>query len=224
MFAAVSTAVLLALGLLIGNAVEQHFVEQDMELMTGKLHLVGHLLEKMRAPADLDALPAQIGNSLVGHHGLAMLVRDPGGRPLFATADASFPPSMLEPGAIRNPPLTRQWQQEGPEGTQPRRGIAALLPTAIPDRSPLLIAVAVDITHHEHFMASFRRTLWQFVAIAAALAGFLGWVARAGSPASHPPGSRRRHGKSARLPVGARFGSRRIGRTGGSPERHAGPP
>lgn len=177
MFATVSTAVLLALGFLIGKSVEQHFVEQDMELMTGKLHLVGHLLEKARVAADFDALPAQLDNSLVGHHGLAMLVRDPGGRVLFATADARFPPAMLEPGAIRNPPLPRQWQQEGPEGTQPRRGIAALLPTAIPDRSPLLIAVAVDITHHEHFMASFRRTLWQFVALAAALAGFLGWVA-----------------------------------------------
>jgi two-component system heavy metal sensor histidine kinase CusS len=42
---------------------------------------------------------------------------------------------------------------------------------------PLLVAIAVDIRHHEHFMAAFQRTLWQFVAIAAALAGFLGWIA-----------------------------------------------
>jgi signal transduction histidine kinase len=44
-------------------------------------------------------------------------------------------------------------------------------------RSPVLVAVAVDITHHEHFMASFRAPLWLFVAVAAALAGLLGWVA-----------------------------------------------
>jgi two-component system heavy metal sensor histidine kinase CusS len=48
LFAAVSTAVLLTLGLLIGNTVEQHFVEQDMEVMTGKLQLAGRLLEKVR--------------------------------------------------------------------------------------------------------------------------------------------------------------------------------
>lgn len=75
LFAAISTMVLLALGLLIGNAVEQHFVEQDMEQMTGKLDLAGHLLEKVQTPADLNALVAQLNDSLVGHHGLAMLLR-----------------------------------------------------------------------------------------------------------------------------------------------------
>ncbi|MDP1606616.1 MAG: heavy metal sensor histidine kinase [Rhodocyclaceae bacterium] len=181
LFAAVSTAVLLLLGLLIGNTVEQHFVEQDMGLLTGKLDLAGHLLEKVHTPADLDGLAAQLDDSLVGHHGLAMLVRGSGERTLFATADARFPPSLLERGAIRNPPRPQVWRQEDPPGTQPgtqpRRGIAALLPTGIAGFPPLLVAVAVDITHHEHFMASFRHTLWLFVAIAAVLVGLLGWVA-----------------------------------------------
>lgn len=181
LFAAVSTAVLLLLGLLVGNTVERHFVEQDMEVMTGKLRLVAHLLEKVQTVAEFDGLPAQLDDSLVGHHGLAMLVRGPGGRTLFATADAGFPPAMLEPDAIRNPPQARVWRQQGPQGaqpdTQPRRGIAALLPTGVADLPPLLVAVAVDITHHEHFMASFKRTLWLFVTIAAAVAGFLGWAA-----------------------------------------------
>ncbi|MBI4742997.1 MAG: hypothetical protein HY777_15930 [Betaproteobacteria bacterium] len=35
LFAGASTAVLLMLGWLIGQAVEQHFVEQDMEQMNG---------------------------------------------------------------------------------------------------------------------------------------------------------------------------------------------
>ena len=177
LFAAVSTAVLLALGLLIGAAVEQHFVEQDMELMTGKLHLVGHLLEKIQTPADLDALSAQLADSLVGHHGLIMLVRGSDERALFATADANFPSSLLERGAIRSTSQPQVWRQDAPQGAQPRRGIATLMPTSIPGSPPLLVAVAVDITHHEHFMSSFRRTLWLFVAVAATFAGFLGWVA-----------------------------------------------
>jgi len=177
LFATASTAVLLALGLLIGNAVEQHFVEQDMELMTGKLDLAGRLLEKVQKPAELNALWAQLDDALVGHHGLAILVRSPDQRTLFATADAGFPASLLDRGAIRNPPQPRVWRQDGASGVQPWRGIAALLPTGIGGWSPVLVAVAVDITHHEHFMASFRRTLWLFVAIAAVLTGLLGWAA-----------------------------------------------
>jgi two-component system heavy metal sensor histidine kinase CusS len=177
LFAAVSTAVLLTLGLLIGDTVEQHFVEQDMEVMTGKLQLAGRLLEKVRTPADLDSLPAQLDDSLVGHHGLALLVRTRDERTIFATSDAWFPPALLERGAIRNPPRVRVWRQGGQQGTQPRRGIAALLPTGTPDLPSLVVAVSVDITHHEHFMTSFKRTLWLFVAVAAALAGLLGWAA-----------------------------------------------
>ena len=177
LFAAVSTAVLLTLGLLIGNTVEQHFVEQDMEVMTGKLQLAGRLLEKVRTSADLDSLQAQLDDSLVGHHGLALLVRAPDERTIFATSDAWFPPALLERGAIRTPPRVQVWHQDGPQGTQPRRGIAALVHTGTPDLPSLVVAVSVDITHHEHFMTSFKRTLWLFVAVAAALAGLLGWAA-----------------------------------------------
>jgi two-component system heavy metal sensor histidine kinase CusS len=177
LFATASTAVLLALGLLIGNTVEQHFVEQDMDLMNGKLHLAEHLLEKIQTPAALDALPAQLDDALVGHHDLAIVMRSATDQSLFATAGASFPPALLARAAVKNPPQPQAWREEGPAGTQPRRGISALLPIGIPGWPPVLVAVAVDITHHEHFMASFRRTLWLFVAIAAALAGLLGWAA-----------------------------------------------
>ena len=177
LFAAISTGVLLTLGLLIGNAVEQHFIEQDMEQMTGKLRLTGNLLEKVQTPANLDALVAQLDASLVGHHGLALLVRGPDERTLFASAGADFAPSLLARSAIKNPPQAHVWLQDGPLGAQPRRGVAALLPTGITGWPPVLVAVAIDTTHHERFMAAFQRTLWLFVALAAALAGVLGWVA-----------------------------------------------
>lgn len=177
LFAAVSMLVLLTLGLMIGRAVEQHFVEQDMEIMNGKLHLITHLLEKVRMPADLDALPGQLNDSLVGHHNLAILILGPTNRPLFATAHAMFPPALLEHRAIQNPPRAQVWQQINSHGVQPLRGIAALLPTGMHDQPPLVVAVAVDISHHEHFMVSFKRTLWVFIAMAASLVGFLGWIA-----------------------------------------------
>ena len=68
LFASASTAVLLVLGLLIGNSVEHHFEVQDMEVLTGKLELTRHALEKVHSQSDLDALPQQLDDSLVGHH------------------------------------------------------------------------------------------------------------------------------------------------------------
>ncbi|MDP1735552.1 MAG: heavy metal sensor histidine kinase [Sulfuritalea sp.] len=170
LFAAVATAVLLALGLLIGNEVEQHFVEQDLEVLSGKTQLAANLLEHVRSSADFNALPGQLEKSLVGHHGLAVVVMDSAGKRVFATANAAFPRAMLEPAGAGSKP--RSWTQDG----QPWRGIVALLPTGNPEWSPMLVAVAVDISHHEHFMESFRLTLWLFVAVAAVLVGFLGWV------------------------------------------------
>jgi two-component system heavy metal sensor histidine kinase CusS len=170
LFAAVSTAVLLALGMLIGNAVEEHFVEQDMEVLSGKTQLAANLLAQLRSPADSGALLRQLDDSLVGHHGLAVVVLDADGKRVFATPNAAFPGVILKPvGASAKP---KSWTQDG----QPWRGIATLLPTGNSERPTMLVAVAVDISHHEHFMASFRQTLWLFVAIAAVLVGLLGWV------------------------------------------------
>ena len=170
LFAAVSTAVLLALGMLIGNAVERHFVEQDMDVLNGKTQLAANLLAQVRLPGDSGVLLRQLDDSLVGHHGLAVVVLDAEGKRMFATANAAFPDAMLKAAGASAKP--KSWTQAG----QPWRGIVTLLPTGDSGRSHMLVAVAVDISHHEHFMESFRQTLWLFVAIAAILVGFLGWV------------------------------------------------
>ena len=170
LFAAVSTAVLLALGMLIGNAVERHFVEQDMDVLNGKTQLAANLLAQVRLPGDSGVLLRQLDDSLVGHHGLAVVVLDAEGKRVFATANAAFPDAMLKAAGASAKP--KAWTQAG----QPWRGIVTLLPTGDSGRSHMLVAVAVDISHHEHFMESFRQTLWLFVAIAAILVGFLGWV------------------------------------------------
>lgn len=176
LFACVSTFVLLLLGLLIGRSVENHFVEQDMELMEGKLHLVAHLLEKVQNTQDLAALPALLNDALVGHHDLALSVLQPDNQVLFASGDLIFPAGLLQRHAILDKPRALTWQHQSAAGTLPLRGISALLPSGIPEMPPLLVAVAVDISHHEHFMAAFRKTLWLFISLAAVLVSLLGWA------------------------------------------------
>ena len=174
LFASVSTAVLLLLGLLIGNSVEHHFEEQDMEVLTGKLELTRHALETVHSQSDLDALPQQLDDSLVGHHGLAVVVVAPSGQTLFVTRGAEFPQALLarNPATANSRPII--WQSKN--GT-PLRGISELVQTEIQGSKPAVVAVATDISHHKQFMSSFRFTLWSVVILAALITGFLGWMA-----------------------------------------------
>ncbi|MBU0751352.1 MAG: heavy metal sensor histidine kinase [Gammaproteobacteria bacterium] len=170
-FSILSTGVLLVLGLLVGHAVERHFVEQDMELLQGKTLLVGNLLRHVTQLADLDELPRQLEDSLVGHHELAVRVAGRNGQRVFATHAMDFPATLLDAATADGQP--RVWLQAG----HPWRGIASLQATGIAGQPPLLVAVGVGIAHHASFMASFRRTLWLLIVAAATLSGFLGWVA-----------------------------------------------
>ena len=174
LFATVSTVVMLALGYLIGVAVERHFVEQDMELLTGKLELARHALARVKTAQDLAAIPQLLDDSLVGHAGLAVVVIAPGSETLFATNGADFPHALLVKPVTAEVPRPIVWRTAQNE---PFRGLAVQVPSGLPDARPAIVGVATDISHHEQFMASFRRTLWTFVALAAILTGVLGWFA-----------------------------------------------
>jgi two-component system heavy metal sensor histidine kinase CusS len=59
--------------------------------------------------------------------------------------------------------------------------VTVRLPTGIPGEEPLTAAVALDITPHMEFMATFRMLLWGAMAVAVGVMGLLGWVvARSG--------------------------------------------
>lgn len=174
LFASASTAVLLLLGLLIGNSVDHHFEEQDMEVLSGKMELTRHALEKVHSQSDLDALSQQLDDSLVGHHGLAVVVVAPSGQTLFVTSGAEFPQALLaQPSSMS---ISRPIVWKTRDGV-PLRGISEMVQTGIKDSKPAVVAVATDISHHEHFMSSFRTTLWSVVVLAALITGLLGWMA-----------------------------------------------
>ena len=173
LFAAASTAVLLLLGYLVASSVEEHFEQQDMSVLNGKLELVEHALEKVRSQDELARLPSQLGDSLVGHHSLDILVIAPGGTVLFSTKGAQFPDSVLRSAGSKVAGSTL-WRKSPRHSV---RGIAKLASTGIPGAGAATIAVATDVGRHEHFMEGFQRTLWSVVALGAVLTGLLGWGA-----------------------------------------------
>jgi two-component system heavy metal sensor histidine kinase CusS len=166
--------VLLLLGLLVGNSVDQHFEKQDMDVLTGKLELARHAVGKIASAADLEALPRQLDESLIGHQGVAVVVVGPDGRTLFATRGVEFAPTLLDRNSPTDPANPVVWRTRS---DRPYRGISAVTPTAIAGLPPAVVAVATDISMHEHFNASFRVRLWSFVIAAAFVTGILGWFA-----------------------------------------------
>jgi len=191
-FAVASSAVLLALGLVVASSVEQHFEDLDMEVLVGKMDLIRQTVNQLKTADDLIHMARLLEHSLVGHHGLEVLIIGPDRSPLFVTANAVFSGEKISSSAERYPehrlkPMV--WAQ----GTEIFRVVTAEIVTDLPGKlvagttagqvrdvyqpHTLYVAVATNLAHHRLYMASFLRTLWLFVAGAAMLTGLLGWLA-----------------------------------------------
>lgn len=184
LFVVASSTVLLALGFIIGASVDRHFEMLDMDVLAGKMELTRHAMLMVRSKDDFDHLDQHFGDSLIGHHGLEVMVINEDQSVIFATPNADFSPGMVVENARRNPNASSLWKL----GPQTYRAVAAEIDTSV-HRSPVIgnqtsgafqkvfVAIAVDTAPHHVFMGSFLTTLWLFVAGAALLTGFLGWAA-----------------------------------------------
>jgi two-component system heavy metal sensor histidine kinase CusS len=176
MFVATATAVLLVLGFVVATSVEQHFEDLDMMVLSGKMELIQQGLESVTSANELTSFTHQLAWSLVGHHGLEVMMLDTDHAVMFATSHANFPPSQVLALATQTTGRPALWQQ----GEQTYRVIAARLPTATQDgagqRVHLVVLTATDIGHHQTYMRDFLKTLWLFVACAALGMALLGWA------------------------------------------------
>lgn len=171
LFAAVSTSVLLALGLLIGSLVERHFEDMDLDLLEGKLALLQHAVVSVRTEGDLAGLPGYLKNALIGERGLAVGIWSAAGAPLYLSGEDSFPAASVPPEG--KPATARMWT--GPDG-QRYRGIYGQVSSGVAHEAPVRVALATSLAHHDHFMHAFQVAMWSVVGVAALLSGFLGWV------------------------------------------------
>ncbi|ACL72295.1 heavy metal sensor signal transduction histidine kinase [Thioalkalivibrio sulfidiphilus HL-EbGr7] len=170
LFALVAAVLLLALGMLLSHAVDRHFDELDEHDLTAKLTVIGQLVARTDSETALDSLPQRLRDALAGHDNVGVLLRDHEGVVIFGANLSAFEPAQLTGAA---PVAGQGWTREG------RRYIgregAFQLPLAVP--LPVHAAVALDISHHEHFLNQVRLSLWLGVTLAAALAALLGWLA-----------------------------------------------
>ncbi|WP_313706978.1 heavy metal sensor histidine kinase [Massilia sp.] len=172
LFASASGAVLMVLGLAVGHLVERHFAELDTEMLSGKLELARHVLGQVHTAADLQALAPRVEAAFVGDHELSLRIRATDDTILYASPDADFPRVSTEPAGVAG-------LVHAADGRELRvlTG-SAPLGMQVP---PVLVELATDLVHHQHFMSSFRAALWATVGLAAFVTGLMGWaVARRG--------------------------------------------
>lgn len=187
LFASISTAVLLTLGLLVGRLVENHFEEMDAGVLWSEFQRIAGALSMARTPEQLSSLPKEHSESFSDESGMTALVIGPDGRRVFAAGSAQFPGTLLAAASRHMYHPTRWMDQQG----RGYRGVVAEASTGIPGSGPATVAVAVDLAHHEHFMASFRSALWIVVGAAAVVSSVFGWiVVRRGLKPLHDIGQR----------------------------------
>ena len=179
-FAVMSAVTMIAIGAVASYLIEEHFAEEDLNEINGKLELIQNAFNQVTKPTDLEKLPRALSDALVGHHALAVVVSGSEGRPLFQTPHAHFPEDILaaEPagrfsGDMQKTPYLHKWKIHG----EIYRGLTTQLKTAIPNAEPLQVAIAIDIAHHERFIAHFQQALWLYLLIGILFMALTGWWA-----------------------------------------------
>lgn len=178
LFAALTAGVLVLAALLFGRMLDAHFEELDLHELHGKLALVRNAVQQA-VPGTGAAEPIRVlENAFVGHDNVGVLVRDVDGRVLRIIHDEHFTPEQR--AGARLAAGRGDWSVEG----RPHRGLEVRL--ALPpragggaptDAAGVDVLVALDLSHHTHFLASVRKATWAGVALAALVAALLGWFA-----------------------------------------------
>lgn len=173
LFALIPAAVLLALGLLIGQSVEHHFRRLDDATLGDALQGTQRVLTRVHSESEAHALPSLMEGVLLGHNevGVAIFAAD-GGR-LFASGEIAFPPALLTRAAADAGVAELGWSA----GDHRYRAVAQRYASGVSGWLPVTIAVGIDVSVHDIFMHGFRVSLWLFVVCAAGLIGVLGWWA-----------------------------------------------
>ena len=176
LFAAATAGLLVVVAVVLGQAAESHFLELDEHELSGKMTLIANLLQRVDSPAALEALPQRLDDALVGHDAVAVLIRNAEGAVIYA-----FHPQAFAPAQAGGAPLSATgaaWWIGGQQYLGHESQFVLPLPADAADgHRELRVLLAIDVSHHQHFLDSVRKRLWLGIALAAVAAALLGWFA-----------------------------------------------
>jgi len=173
LFAVLAASLLVLAAMLFGRMLDAHFQELDMHELQGKVTLIRNALQSVDATGGRSERIEALERSFVGHESVGVLVRDVEGRVLYIIHPEHFTASQRA-----GEPLSRaltDWTVD----ERPHRGleVSIALPSLGAKEQTIEALVAVDLSHHVHFLASVRHATWAGVFVAALAAALFGWFA-----------------------------------------------
>jgi two-component system heavy metal sensor histidine kinase CusS len=169
-FTLVAASIVLGLGGLFMTAADRHFIDLDRSVLQDKQHLIDDILAIVNSADDLSW---RLSEALNHHHGLFVRVTTPTGKALFQTDGFPAPDRWLLPEhETLLHALTGGQHGQRQYRTQQFRAQAQYAPEA-----PLVITLAIDTTHHRHFLDDLLRTFAVYALAAILVSGLLGWGA-----------------------------------------------
>ncbi len=174
-FGTASAVVLLAIGYLVGVAVERHFIDLDRIELTGKMELVHHVLSKISRDGGAGALADRMDDALTGHPSLGVRIASLDGRTMFASNGVQFAPELIDRDKAHRVAGDEivTWTHGGHEF----RGITNTATTDLADVPTVVVSVAVTTDEHHKFMVVLNRSLWLSVLAGIVATAVLGWFA-----------------------------------------------
>ena len=169
-FTLVAASVVLGLGGMFMTAADRHFIELDRSVLQDKQHLIDDILANANSADDVRW---RLSEALKHHHGLFVLVSNQAGNALFQTEGFPAPDRWLLPEhETLMHALSGGQQGQRQYRTQQFRTQAQYAPEA-----PLVITMAMDTTHHRHFLDDLLRTFEVYALAAILVSGLFGWAA-----------------------------------------------
>src|SRR5690606_34346286 len=150
-FAAFAAGVLLVAGMIIERAVATHFDELDEHDLGAQMTVVSNLLAHTASEAQFDAIGSRLDDMLGGHAMLAAVVTDAAGRVRHAVRGEVFPRG--DQAAVSG--VAQKWTLNGREFI----GRAATLELPLDPPRSIRLQLALDISHHSHFLDAVRLRL-----------------------------------------------------------------
>ncbi|MDQ6620678.1 MAG: heavy metal sensor histidine kinase [Pseudomonadota bacterium] len=176
-FSALTTIVLVGIGIVLYRSLDTHFLYEDAMELRGKSELVQHLVARLRSAGAVESLSERLDDALIGHDTLFVEVRRGSGAVVFFTQEAPFSFDALQKNETHAQQIAGMSMWSDTIGEHLYRITRFVLPPESSSAGELYVTLAMNVDRHREFLSRVGGTILLSVIGAAVAAGLLGWLA-----------------------------------------------
>ncbi len=174
LFGIVAAVVFSGFGWLIENSIQRHFDRQDASELEIIARAVEQALMDERDVGTHSSVIQRFSDLLVGHHRALLNITTRAGQTLYASHGMDLSGLMPLSRTDTGIGLIREWRDSDHD-------LRVLMKHVGHDPQSqswkYTITVAIPIDFHQHFLSTFRYTLWLMIATGVAITSLMGWFA-----------------------------------------------